>query len=145
VVVSQAVLARLMGCSRRTVIRAVTDLIEGNWIEARQIGDRGTVNAYVINDRVIWSGPRDGIRYSLFSANVIVAEDEQPDRSTLGRQPALRKLPRLFPGERQLPTGPGLDPPSEPPLPGMEPDLPAISGGREIEANETALADRRQR
>lgn len=31
----------------------------------------------------------------------------------------------LYSGERQLPTGPGLPPPSSPSLPGMEPDLPA--------------------
>jgi hypothetical protein len=28
-------------------------------------------------------------------------------------------------GERQMPVGDGLPPPSEPPLPGLEPDLPA--------------------
>ena len=32
----------------------------------------------------------------------------------------------LFPGERQLPTGPGEDPPSQPALEGMETDLPHI-------------------
>lgn len=127
VVVSQSVLAKLMGCNRRTIIRAVDDLIAGNWIEIRQIGDRGTVNAYVLNDRVAWHGTRDGLRYSLFSANVLVSEEEQPDRDSLGNQPPLRTLPRLFTGERQLPTGDGLLPPSEPSLPGMEPDLPALS------------------
>ena len=66
------------------------------------------------------------IRYSLFSAAVLIADDEQPDREELGAQPALHRLPNLFPGERQLPSGPGLPPPSEPSLPGMEPDLPAI-------------------
>src|SRR3546814_3622969 len=79
----------------------------------------------VINDRVAWTGKRDGIRYSLFSAAVLIADDEQPDREELGAQPALHRLPNLFPGERQLPSGPGLPPPSEPSLPGMEPDLPA--------------------
>lgn len=126
VVVSQTVLAKLMGCNRRTIIRAVEDLIAGNWIEIRQIGDRGTVNAYVLNDRVAWHGARDGLRYSLFSANVLVSEEEQPDRTDLGEQPALRTLPRLFADERQLPTGDGLPPPSEPTLPGMEADLPAL-------------------
>src|SRR3546814_7314790 len=76
----------------------------------------------VINDRVAWTGKRDGIRYSLFSAAVLIADDEQPDREELGAQPALHRLPNLFPGERQLPSGPGLPPPSEPSLPGMEQD-----------------------
>jgi DNA-binding transcriptional MocR family regulator len=125
VVISQKALARLMGRHRNTVIAAVADLVAGRWIETRQIGDRGTVNAYVLNDRVAWSGPRDGIRYSLFSATVIVSDEEQPDREELGQQPALRSLPNLYPNERQLPSGPGLGPPSEPALPGLEPDLPA--------------------
>lgn len=68
------------------------------WIEVRQIGPTGTACAYVINDRVAWTGKRDGIRYSLFSAAVLIADDEQPDREELGAQPALHRLPNLFPG-----------------------------------------------
>lgn len=133
VVVSQAVLAKMMGCNRRTIIRAVEDLIAGGWMETRQIGDRGTVNAYVLNDRVVWHGARDGLRYSLFSAQVLVSEEEQSDRGELGQQEPLRRLPRLFPGEQQLPAGGGLPPPSEPSLPGLEPDLPSLAepGDRE--------------
>lgn len=126
VVASQSVLAKLMGCNRRTIVRAIQDLAEGKWIEVRQIGDRGTVNAYVVNDRVAWHGPREGLRYSLFSATVILAESEQPDGAELGQQEPLQKLPRLFPGERQLAGGEGEPPPSEPSLPGMEPDLPTM-------------------
>jgi biotin operon repressor len=144
VVISQNTLASLMGKSRDTVKRAVATLRERKWVEIRQIGERGTVNAYVLNDRVVWSGPREGIRYSLFSATVITADNEQPDRHELGDLPPLRQLPSLFPGERQLPTGPGKDPPSEPPLPGMEPDLPSRSGARQVDI-EDALADQRQR
>lgn len=77
----------------------------------------------MVNDRVAWHGARDGLRYSLFSAAVVVSEEEQPDRTELGRQAPLRHLPRI--GERQLPVGDGLPPPSQPFLNGMEPDLPA--------------------
>lgn len=125
VVVSQKNLMRMMDCSRRTVQRAIDVLAEDRWIEVRQIGETGTVNAYIINDRVAWTGARDGIRYSLFSAAVIVSEDEQPDQERLGEQAPLRRLPSLFRGEQQLPAGDGLPPPSEPFLSGMEPDLPA--------------------
>jgi hypothetical protein len=55
---------------------------------------------------------------------VVVSEEEQPDRAEIGTQLPLRRLPRLFPGERQLPTGPGEDPPSQPSIDGLEPDLP---------------------
>src|SRR3546814_7322435 len=63
------------------------------------------------------------LRYSLFSATVVVSDSEQPDRDTLGKQEPLRRLPPI--GERQLPHGDGLPPPSQPFLDGIEPDLPA--------------------
>ena len=125
VVISQKNLARLVEGSERGVRDAIKLLCEENWLEIRQIGGRGTVNAHIINDRVAWSGKREGIRYSLFSANVIVSEDEQPDAPQLGAQEQLRHVPRIYPGERQLPTGAGLPPPSQPHFEGMEPNLPA--------------------
>ena len=72
-----------------------------------------------------WLGRRDGIRYSLFSAAVVISDDEQPDAADLDRQEPLRQIPSIGRSERQLPTGPGLPPPSEPTFPGMEVDLPA--------------------
>jgi hypothetical protein len=96
-----------------------------HWLDTRQIGDRGTVNAYIINDRIGWSGKRDGIRYSLFSANVIISNQEQPDKEELDSQESLRKLPSLFQDEKQLPSGDGLPPVSQPFFDNMEPDLPA--------------------
>lgn len=125
VVVSQKTLAGLAGCSVRTLQYALNVLKEGNWVEVRQIGATGSANAYVINDRVAWYGKRDGMRYSLFSATVIVSEDEQPDRAEIGKQQPLNHIPEMFPGERQLPSGEGMAPPSQPFLPDMTPDLPS--------------------
>lgn len=133
VVISQKNLIRLMGASRPTVQRAVKKLRDDLWIEVRQIGDRGTTNAYVVNDRVAWLGRRDGIRYSLFSAAVVISDDEQPDAAELDRQEPLRQIPSIGRGEQQLPTGPGLPPPSEPTFPGMEVDLPAKSLPDDVE------------
>lgn len=123
-VVSQKTLASRLNCSLRTVQYALKILREQNWIDVRQIGPTGTACAYVVNDRVAWSGNRDGIRYSLFSAAVLVSDAEQPDREEIGMQPALEQIPSLYPGERQLPNGPGEPPPSQPSFNGMEPDLP---------------------
>lgn len=125
VVMSQKTMAGLLGIDMRTVRRAVAMLKDHRWIETRQIGDRGTVNAYIINDRVAWSGPREGIRYSLFTANVVISDVEQPDSDALDHQEPLRKLPSLYPGEQQLPSGDGLPPESQPAFEGMEFDLPA--------------------
>ncbi|WP_306297653.1 MULTISPECIES: helix-turn-helix domain-containing protein [Acetobacter] len=123
-VASQKTLAKTMGCTVRTVQRAIEVLRDGQWLEVRQVGAAGTTNAYVVNDRVAWSGPRDGIRYSLFSASVLITDEEQPDRAELANQEPLRAIPALYPGERQLPTGPGMPPPSQPSIDGLEPDLP---------------------
>lgn len=145
VIVSQKLLMKLMGCSRPTVQRALDVLSKDRWIEVRQIGETGTVNAYVINDRVAWTKARDGLRYSLFSAAVVLSEEEQQDREHLENQESLRRLPSLFRGENQFPSGDGLPPPSEPNLPGMEPDLPATtkrSGPEDEELN--TIADSRQ-
>src|SRR3546814_8754678 len=95
-VVSQKTLAALMKCSRCTVKRAVDVLAEDRWIEIRQIGENGTVNAHIITDRVAWSGKRDGLRYSLFSAAVIVSAAEQPVSADMGQQARLRRMPSLF-------------------------------------------------
>lgn len=129
VVISQKTLRELMNCSRPTVQRALDVLAQDRWLEIRQIGESGTVNAYVINDRVAWMKGRDGLRYSLFSAAVVVSEEEQPDQATIGQQEPLRKIPSLFRDEQQLPHGNGLPPPSQPFLDGMEMDLPAAIRG----------------
>lgn len=131
VVISQKVLADLVEGSERGVRGALALLKRDRWIEMRQIGGRGTVNAYIINDRVAWSGKRDGIRYSLFSARVVVSEAEQPDQDQLDQLEPLRRIPSVYNGEDQLPSGDGLPPPSEPTLPGMEPDLPATKIGED--------------
>jgi hypothetical protein len=124
-VVSQKTLAGLAKCSVRTLQRSIETLNNGNWIEVRQIGESGTVNAYIVNDRVAWSGARDGIRYSMFTAEVIVSDREQPDVLMIEDLEPLLHIPSLLPGEQQLPTGEGLPPISQPSMPGMEPDLPA--------------------
>lgn len=130
VVISQDTIAKLTKLSTRSVRRAVADLVEGNWIETRQIGATGQTNAYVVNDRVAWQGARDGLKYSLFSATVVISSHEQPDADQLNNLPPLRTLPRI--SEHQLPSGDGLPPPSQPYFNGMEPDLPAVNADGEF-------------
>lgn len=130
VVVSQKTLAKLLGVNERTVRRAVTDLVEERWIQVVRLG-RGKEAAYVVNSRVAWGQPRDQLRLSVFSATVIADFDDQ-DEALLGHGD-LRRIPTLYPGEQQLPTGPGEEPPSQPVIPGMEPDLPALTEAEELE------------
>lgn len=128
VVASHGTLAEIMGCSKETIKRAIKELRLGSWIEVGQIGPTGTANAYILNSHVVWSGPREGLRNALFSATVILSSSEQADVDALDRRAPLKPLPRMY--EQQLPTGAGLAPPSEPALPGLEPDLPAIDDRR---------------
>jgi hypothetical protein len=130
VVIPQAVLAKLMNRSVDTVQRAVKDLVAERWIQVVRLG-RGKEAAYVVNDRVAWGQPRDQLHLSVFSATVIADFGDQ-DEALLGHGD-LRRIPTLYPGEQQLPTGPGEEPPSQPLIPGLEPDLPALSETGQLE------------
>lgn len=127
VVASHATLAAITGMSASTVKRAIADLKDGNWIEVVMIGGKGGALAFVVNSRVGWAASRDKLHMAAFTAKVLAIGDEQEAGYLDG--PELRRLPTLRPGEQQLPTGPGEDPPSQPAIPGMEPDLPAIDPG----------------
>jgi hypothetical protein len=131
VVVSQKTLAQITGRSVDTVKRALRDLVAERWVSVVKLNGPGTVNAYVVNSRVAWGQPRDQLRLSVFSATVIADFDDQ-DEALLGHGD-LRRIPTLYPGEQQLPTGPGEEPPSQPVIHGMEPDLPALTEAEELE------------
>lgn len=122
VIVPQTTVAKALGISDRTVMRAIADLEAGQWLQVVKIG-AGRENAYVLNDRVAWADKRDNLRLSRFSAEVIADAADQSERTLSG--PSLHRLPDMFPGEVQLPSGDGLPPVSQPFLGGMEPDLPA--------------------
>lgn len=143
VVISHGALAKLVDCHRNSVIKAIRLLEEGRWLQVGRIGERGTTCAYIINAEVAWTQPRDNLKFSLFTATVIMDAAEQPE--AINRHGPLRTLPRI--GERQLPSGPGEPPPSQPFLDGMEPDLPAMESydpetGEVVEVMELAdIAD----
>lgn len=128
VVVGQKTLAMMLGVHDRSISRAVADLVAEQWIQVVKIG-KGKEVCYVVNDRVAWGQPRDQLRLSVFSATVVASAEDQ-DETTMDNAP-LRRIPTLYPGERQLPSGPGAEPPSQPSIPGMEPDLPALHANRE--------------
>jgi len=126
-VISQSVLAKRLGVSTRTVATAITDLSASQWIQIVRLG-KGKECAYVVNDRVAWDKPREKLSLSLFSARVVADAEDQDELEG----PPLKRIPVLFPGERQLPSGPGEEPPSQPTIPGFEPDLPSLT--TELEA-----------
>lgn len=124
VAIPQTTLAKLLGVTDRTIRSALAVLEREQWIQIVRLG-KGRECAYVLNDRVAWAQSRDGLRASLFSATIVADYDDQTPE-TLDETP-LQRLPRVFSGERQLPSGDGLPPVSQPFLDGMEPDLPAAA------------------
>lgn len=133
VVVSQQVLAELMGVHRNTVKNALKVLTDQNWIEAVRVGsERGGVNAYVVNRRVGWADRRENQRYAAFDAQIIVSRDEQESKALENSEP-LRQLPQF--GELQVPAGVGMEPPAQALLEGVDCDLPATGGPSESLSN----------
>ncbi len=124
VTASQKTLGKLMGVHERTIGRAVRDLAKARWIQVVRVNGPGTVAAYNVNAKVAWTQSRDKLSTAEFYTTVIADRDDQKDEDSVPGE--LRPLPRLLRGERQLPAGAGLPPPSEPGLPGLEPDLPAL-------------------
>jgi len=119
VVISQKLLAKLVGCNERTIRRAIEDLERDRWIQVVQIGPSGTVNAYVVNDTVAWGQKRDQkISVSIFSAAIVADAGDQNEFTLEGRQ--LRRVPVIYPPEQALPGGPG-EPGAQMLLDGMEP------------------------
>lgn len=132
VVVSQKTLAKLMDCSLRTTQYAIADLSAERWIQVVKMNGPGSVAAYVVNDRVAWGQKRDQLYLSTFSATVVADREDQTEEALESSD--LRRIPLVYPGERQLPTGPGEDPPSQPSIPDMELDLPSIQLGEDAKA-----------
>lgn len=125
VVCSYATLAQLTGMSFSTVRRAVDDLRADRWIQVLQIGGKGGGLAFVVNSAVAWATGRDALPGAIFTASVIVSRSEQTTDAL--DSPPLRRIPALYPGERQLPIGPGEDPPFQPSFEGLDIDPPALS------------------
>lgn len=115
VVVSRDTLRELMGSSMPTVDRALRVLIDEGWVQRIRISG---AHALAVNSRVAWIGPRGQLSHAVFEATVIASRSEQ-DALAL-EPPPMRHVPMLRPGEALVSTGPGLDPPSQPSLPGID-------------------------
>ena len=116
--------AQLMGMHERKIRRAITDLVAERWIQVVRLNGREGAELELIprlapGDPVVHhiGGDRAGAQ--------VVANIADQDTAALDHH-ELRRIPVLLTGERQLPTGAGEDPPSQPTLPEFEPDLPAL-------------------
>ncbi len=118
VVVSRETMKELMGCSMPTVDRSLKILMDEGWVQRIKIGG---ASALAINRRVAWTGPRGDLQHAIFDATVIASRSEQ-DAVALNPPPA-RQVPILEQGEEPIPTGDGIDPPSQRLLDGVEPPV----------------------
>jgi len=123
VVVSQKTLAEMLGMHRNTINKSIKALESDNWIEASQIGSTtGGVKLYTVNRRIAWADKRENMKYAAFDAKVIVSASEQGS-GYLDEKSELRHVPREY--ETQIPSGEGIEPPSQTLFEGLEPNLPA--------------------
>lgn len=103
VVISQKLMAKVLGCHVNTVKRSVEHLKKNGWVQVVQVGSTGTSNAYVLNAAVAWVKGREDMRLGCFRARVVADAAEQ-DEETLAVT-NLRKIPVAYPPETVLPVG----------------------------------------
>ena len=138
VVVSQKTLAALIGVTDRTIRNAIQVLVAENWVQVVRLNGPGTVSAYVVNSAVAGDSP---------AISSIWPRSQPPSSQTPPIKRPLRWSTAIcarFPcsiRERQLPTGPGEDPPSQPAIEGMEPDLSSLQAELEKRGQQRLLEE----
>jgi len=103
IVISHKTLAKICRCSLPTVKRAIEHLEQGQWIQVVQLGQAGTVNAYVINSRVAWCDARENMKMALFTARIVADAEEQTELTMSANK--LRRIPIVHPPEQALQVG----------------------------------------
>lgn len=77
VIVSYSTMQEIFEVSRMTLYRAIKLLDEDDYI---RIYKSGTSNVYALNDSMVWNSWGNNKKYSKFSANVIISENEQEEK-----------------------------------------------------------------
>lgn len=75
VTISNEALAKILGVSKRTIIRATKYLKDHNYVQLIKVG---TTNSYIVNERIAFAGSA-GQRKAIFSATVVAHECEQEE------------------------------------------------------------------
>lgn len=73
IIISAPALARQVGLSERAIKAAIAVLRDSRFV---QVLKSGNTNAYIVNSKVAWQGPR-GARHASFNAQIVVDELEQ--------------------------------------------------------------------
>ena len=136
VVASYATLSKMSGMSVSTIRRAVDDLKAGRWIEVVQIGGKGGANAFIVNSRVGWAEQEQTAL-----GRVLCPRHRRQSGTELHRRCAATANPYPDAGRAPVADWPGEDPPSQPAIDGMEPDLPSLQAELEKRGQQRLLED----
>ncbi|TDR05451.1 helix-turn-helix domain-containing protein [Marinomonas communis] len=107
VTISNEALAKILGVSKRTVVRATKHLKEKQYVQVIKIG---TSNTYVVNEQVAFAGSA-GQRKAVFSATVVAHECEQDEGWDKIKK--LKAVPVIYDDERVILTNDELPPPDQ--------------------------------
>ena len=107
VTISNEAISKILGVSKRTVIRASSFLKKHNYV---QVVKTGTTNTYVVNEQVAFAG-NAGQRTAVFSSTVVAHETEQDENWNEIKK--LKTLPVIYDDERVLLGNEELPPPDQ--------------------------------
>jgi len=107
VTISNEALSKILGISKRTVIRASKFLKDHQYVQVVKIG---TTNTYVVNERIAFAGSV-GQRKAVFSSTVVAHESEQDEGWE--NVTKLKAIPIIYGDERAIIGSEDLSPPDQ--------------------------------
>lgn len=107
VTISNEALAKILGVSKRTIVRATKHLKDKQYVQVIKIG---TSNTYVVNEQVAFAGSA-GQRKAVFSATVVAHECEQEEGWEEVKK--LKAVPVIYGDERAIMNDEELPPPDQ--------------------------------
>lgn len=107
VTISNEALSKILGISKRTVIRASKFLKDHQYVQVVKIG---TTNTYVVNERIAFAGSV-GQRKAVFSSTVVAHESEQDEGWE--NVTKLKAIPIIYGDERAIIGSEELPPPDQ--------------------------------
>jgi len=107
VTISNEALAKILGLSKRTIVRATKHLRDKQYVQVIKIG---TSNTYVVNEQIAFAGSA-GQRKAVFSSTVVAHECEQ--EKGWDEVKKLKAVPVIYGDERAILNCDDLPPPDQ--------------------------------
>ena len=107
ITISNKALSKILGISKRTVIRASKFLKDHQYVQVVKIG---TTNTYVVNEKIAFAGSA-GQRKAVFSSTIVAHESEQEEGWDEVKK--LKTVPVIYSCERVMMGSEELTPPDQ--------------------------------